>query len=940
MGFYNNESIDHFIDTLRIVSADISSFAGSNDVVLPDLDAPIVCIAGPNEAGKSTLRSFLVSMLFGFPPKSSRKLLAPDTGADITGRLKFRTADGCDYVVARRAGQTVDGTLESGDGLFSERLDLGNDPVPQVDKVSKSIFESVHALTLAEMVGLDAKKTGEVREVLLGSMNLPYIMPVHAIIEGLEKEAASYWRSDNRGKPESVRISAELDEVRERMTKVEAGEIEIEVLVDLGPRLDGELSETQARLREVEVALDELLRLLPLSQDLDRLVSLQRESEAVAEYDTLPDDVAELLTGLRGTVLRTDQKIVQARNRMALLTRQVDQFDGRMRALVAKADGIRELAGSLTETRSVIAALAQRRLELVDIERRYRSARATLFVNDSDGEVEWTTGHTEHLEMLNANRDLAGRQLASAVTNAEAYASFGRDGLRILAGGAVLQAPLLIVGLLVLVSSGFAIAASVVSGGVVASALGVLAGLFGYGRWRKARRAIYGLDLEQLQRAVSGADESVVEALEHMHLRAAVADVGPELFSRIEEFEGIARTRVQVQEIIRKLEGDLQRVLDLAASLELFTDRDLENPVVAIELVSQELRRAEECEVRAESAAHELSDAESLCNELISERAHSQDRIDSVEGLLQLLGDGSIDEGIERLARGRRAQRDLSLLSTGIEQRFSTSDRERLEELQADGMEIQNRIERYRSQLKDLRSGLSELTERRAKQAARLEQLRSGERAVDVRLELDELLARRQAVKDKRDRLILLRNVIAVANRRFRESHEPNVLARASEYLSRATSGRWVRLRIPVAGELDVVDARGKTIKVASTASTTFVSRLSRGTLDQIFLCLRLGIIDHIDGTWEKLPVFLDEILVNWDLERRKNIYPVLRAVSEVRQVFFFTCHEWMREELAVQLGAHIVDLPSVGERRVDGNNTNPSHRTDSSLANETLRPA
>jgi len=79
---------------------------------------------------------------------------------------------------------------------------------------------------------------------------------------------------------------------------------------------------------------------------------------------------------------------------------------------------------------------------------------------------------------------------------------------------------------------------------------------------------------------------------------------------------------------------------------------------------------------------------------------------------------------------------------------------------------------------------------------------------------------------------------------------------------------------------------------------------LSQGTRDQIYLSIRFALMDHLDANQERLPAFLDEVFVNWDKERRMLGYEILKDLSERRQVFVFTCHPWLAEELQTVLTA------------------------------------
>jgi len=84
---------------------------------------------------------------------------------------------------------------------------------------------------------------------------------------------------------------------------------------------------------------------------------------------------------------------------------------------------------------------------------------------------------------------------------------------------------------------------------------------------------------------------------------------------------------------------------------------------------------------------------------------------------------------------------------------------------------------------------------------------------------------------------------------------------------------------------------------------------LSTGAREQLYLAMRLAIMSHLDHDRERLPVFIDEALVNWDAARRGRGFQLLHELSQTRQVFVMTCHEPWAKEL-IDAGANRVDLP------------------------------
>jgi len=66
---------------------------------------------------------------------------------------------------------------------------------------------------------------------------------------------------------------------------------------------------------------------------------------------------------------------------------------------------------------------------------------------------------------------------------------------------------------------------------------------------------------------------------------------------------------------------------------------------------------------------------------------------------------------------------------------------------------------------------------------------------------------------------------------------------------------------------------------------------LSRGTAEQLYLALRFGYIRDYAASSLPVPVIFDDILVNFDPERRKNACQAIANLAETCQVLYFTCH-------------------------------------------------
>ena len=66
---------------------------------------------------------------------------------------------------------------------------------------------------------------------------------------------------------------------------------------------------------------------------------------------------------------------------------------------------------------------------------------------------------------------------------------------------------------------------------------------------------------------------------------------------------------------------------------------------------------------------------------------------------------------------------------------------------------------------------------------------------------------------------------------------------------------------------------------------------LSRGTREQLYLALRFGLVREFGEHAERLPVVVDEVLVNFDPERARLAAEAFATLAETNQVLVFTCH-------------------------------------------------
>lgn len=149
--------------------------------------------------------------------------------------------------------------------------------------------------------------------------------------------------------------------------------------------------------------------------------------------------------------------------------------------------------------------------------------------------------------------------------------------------------------------------------------------------------------------------------------------------------------------------------------------------------------------------------------------------------------------------------------------------------------------------------------------------------------------------KRKYDRYQIMYNLVKNSDIKFRRENQPEVFKNAGDFLKAMTRGKYTGLEVLQ----DSQKSEQYMIRVHGPKGQVVVDkRLSKGTLNQIYLALRLSLIDHLDQGHTRLPICFDELLIEWDAERLKETIILLKRLSEKRQVFIFTCHEWFLDAL------------------------------------------
>ena len=869
----------------------------------------LVVVAGPNEAGKSTFFEVLVSLLYGFRPASrDTHPYVPRGDGEIDIEATIRSDEGRASRIHRRLLSTPFGRLER-DG---EAEDLRNHPLPSVRHVDRRVYRHVYALTLSELASLAGDTWNEIQDRLLGGMGARDLVPIRAAVEVLEQEAGALWRPTRHGNQKiretNVRIHATLARRQEALERDR----------DLR-RLTREAADAAAELRlaregraQRRLALDTARRLQPVRMQLHRIEELERRAGPPEVLEDLPEAPGESLAAARDTCQRLESRLASIEDDEAPLRSLLEAFgEPEKRYIDARADiqPAVAMAAALGPDRARTAAIEQ---EIQDLERRrQRLGRELLTCPVSELEAGTLQGvrTAELLERIRTfarSRDERARLELHSPFDPAARAPTAMlfvDGVAMLAGA----------GLALWGSISDQTALIVAGGALVITAAAALVHWW----WlrRGGGRTPSG---ESAGKSADGPRAREREALEAVHVllkdvpihQGLMEDPTLEVASsltRLQEFTSDLEARhASLDEIHARVEEFDARLRDLGTRLDVALPPDGSG---AAHMLDRHLRQAEAAHQQATAAERELGRIGLERTRLGAELDAEQKRLCALEGVLASLAGSDLAAGLEEAeerlqARNRAIQMmdelrrihpDLDEVVLRVQEAERagedwTLDPDALVQAATEVDELTDRIEALGKQAVALDHDV-----------AHLERQPTVDRVDGQEAALQEEVA---WLRRTRDRKFVLARLLREADRRFREEHQPDVILRAGEYLGRITGGHYDRLSRDDRDEGTRFLLHGpklaEPVEVDDTTST--------GTREQVYLALRLAIVDHLDRDQERLPLLLDEVFVNWDEARRGRGLDVLADISRTRQVFACTCHEGWAAELESR-GARVIRL-------------------------------
>ena len=192
--------------------------------------------------------------------------------------------------------------------------------------------------------------------------------------------------------------------------------------------------------------------------------------------------------------------------------------------------------------------------------------------------------------------------------------------------------------------------------------------------------------------------------------------------------------------------------------------------------------------------------------------------------------------------------------------------------------------------LEDAENALRSVREESAAWEGRQSALKDPE---EQKAKLEELLVEQEKLTKEYNALVLALDALKDAGEEISHRITPRLSTRTAEIFSKLSAARYDSILLD------------RELKAAVRPEGDSVPRdtafLSTGTVDQLYLAVRLAICELALPEDKACPIILDDALVNFDDERCAKALELLRELSSERQIVLFTCH---RREATLMKGS------------------------------------
>lgn len=287
-----------------------------------------------------------------------------------------------------------------------------------------------------------------------------------------------------------------------------------------------------------------------------------------------------------------------------------------------------------------------------------------------------------------------------------------------------------------------------------------------------------------------------------------------------------------------------------------------------------------------EQVMHEEQDH---LNKLQEKMRHYETEMSYLFSLADVDSEEAFYQTANRFEQKASLTKEIQELKEQIVSLFPKTIWEKLLEDSVSQTEINLQIEKNREQIEELEEKIDNMRQQLAELKAEIGQLESSDAYSKTLHQFS--IEKEQLRKLSIDWAVVktAKEMLAQTKKRYRESYLTQVLEKTSGIFRHVTDGRYQKVYAPDEHHPFQVEAKDGMIYQ--------VNELSRGTIDQLYISLRLA-ISEVMTEQHRLPFIIDDAFLNFDSRRLRRMIDILRNLSQKQQIILLTCRTSIAEQL------------------------------------------
>ena len=881
---------------MQLREIQISGFGTFADTRVRGLVPGLNVLHGPNEFGKTTLLEFVRRVLFGFPAKRGDTNPYPALrGGQYGGQIVCQMRDGRTLTVSRTSGKSG-GSLtvedDSGDTVNTDSF------YAALGTTSSDLYHNVFSVGLEELYRTNVISLPEVKDRVYGAGLGMGEVSVTQLKESFSGAAEKLFKP--RGSTQRMNVLAGGLSQLERQIRERAAQLgQYDEKVSERGRLAAESEQLREQQRNLQAEQRTLGNQESLYATFAGLRAAEKELAEVGNVPDIPDEMMDEVAQRRQSVSSLDEKLQETRARLTSKRSEVATltFDP---ALLENEKDIKALSRSIAQyrdarrdlpvrTRERELALEQMHRSITELGEGWTEERVRSFTLTTEQDVA-LRGHKDALRARERAAEKAGDRLDDY--RAQTRASRARPALPAvyrIVGLAILG--LGVAGCVYTAVHGLVLPA-IVSG--VAAALGLVVALsLGSSAGPLRDRAIQELENDREEAARQLGEERAAWATFLKSLGLAPSLTPEAAIEHLQALRALQASLREVDKLDARIQG-MKAIVETTVVLFAKVAFALAEPVPSADVVSgieamdARLDSAQELRARSETLRRELAQLEERDTLLEADLTRARSAFASV---LKKYGVATFEEFValhKRAARVSTLRAEIAKSRLAIQSAAGVGapyDAFVAALESTSPQEIAARLAIVEGQLADANNQLDSASRHIGGLDVELSDLTSGEQLLDWESEAQR---QRQQLREAYHEWLCARigfEAVERAVSKYETTRQPAVIREAQTVFASMTGGRYVALISPVGSD----DLRARD---ASDNERSVTNELSRGTREQLYLAMRLGLIAQYEQTAEPLPVIMDDILVNFDDMRGPLAVQALAEFAKDRQVIVMTCHE------------------------------------------------